>query len=119
MSKRVTSQSESKSPTMRVFAYRSGHLAFIEGQMTEGTAALSGALIVAVGPKDIVEPTVKGLARLAYDNETYLVPGCPEAGDDEDAAYKAFVVWFERVQAALAKRGVTLKSEARRMRSRR
>jgi hypothetical protein len=98
---------------MRVFAYRSGHLAFIEGPMTEGTAALSGALIVATGPKDIVEPTVKGLARLAYDNETYLVPGCPEAEDD-DAAYKAFVAWYERVQTALERRGVTMQPKTRR-----
>jgi len=53
-----------------VWAYRSGHLTFVEGATTNGTEALSGALIVAMGPKDIVEPTVKGLARLAYDNET-------------------------------------------------
>jgi hypothetical protein len=107
-------QSKSTSPTMRVFAYRSGHLAFIEGPMTEGTAALSGALIVATGPKDIVEPTVKGMARLAYDNETYLVPGCPEAGDDDDAAYKAFAAWFDWVQMALEKRGVTMQAKTRR-----
>lgn len=98
---------------MRVFAYRSGHLAFIEGAMSEGTAALSGALIVAVGPKDVVEPTVKGLARLSYDNETYLVPGCPEApDDDDDAALEAFAKWFDRVQVALRRRGVTGHSRA-------
>jgi hypothetical protein len=113
----VTGEEKSTSPTIRVWAYRSGHLAFVEGATTDGTEALSGALIVAMGPKDIVEPTVKGLARLAYDNETYLVPGCPEAGD-EDAALKAFTVWFDRVQVALAKHGVTLKSEAKRRRAR-
>lgn len=91
---------------MRVFGYRSGHLMFVEGPMAEGVASAAGALIVAVGPADIVGPTVRGLARLAYDNETYLVPGCPEAGDDEDAAFKAFMTWFGRVQAALARKGV-------------
>jgi hypothetical protein len=108
-----TVQSRSKAPTMRVFAYRSGHLIFVEGPMAEGVASAAGALIVAVGPADIVGPTVRGLARLAYDNETYLVPGCPEAeGDDE--AYKAFAAWFDRVQAALADKGVHLKPVSRR-----
>lgn len=109
----VTSEEKSTSPTMRVFAYRSGHLMFIEGPMAEGVATTAGALIVACGPADIVGPTVKGLARLAYDNETWLVPGCPEA-QDEDAALKAFTTWFDRVQAALEKKGVRLSSNPRR-----
>lgn len=76
-----------------------------------------GALLVAIGPADIVGPTVKGMARLAYDNETYLVPGCPEA-QNEDEAYKAFSKWFDWVQSALNKKGVHLSPPGKRRRTR-
>ena len=33
--------------------------------------------------------TIETWARLAYDNKTLLVPGVPEAKDDEDAALNA------------------------------
>lgn len=102
----ATSQSSSRAPTMRVFGYRSGQISFIEGAMGSRGMVTDGALLIAVGPADIVGPTVRGLARLAYDNETYLVPGCPEAQDDEDAAFKAFMAFHERVRTALARKGV-------------
>lgn len=96
-----TREETSASPTMRVAAFRSGHLVFMEGTCPDHRIP-AGALLVAVGPAHIVGPTVRGLARLAYDNETWLVPGCPEAEDD-DAAFKAFTTWFDRVQVALGR----------------
>jgi hypothetical protein len=102
---------------MRVFAYRSGHLMFVEGPMQNGVSVADGALLVAHGPADIVGPTVRAAARLAYDNETYLVPGCPEAESD-DEAFKAFTKWFDWVQSCLNKKGVYLSPPAKRRRKR-
>ncbi len=81
------------------YAFASGHIGFTE------SAVPNGALLLASGPKDVVEPTVRGMARLAYDNETLLVPGCPEA-ETRDAAFAAFTTFFERVQLALGKHGI-------------
>lgn len=84
---------------LTAFAFRSGHIGFV----TSGVPLPAGALYIARGPEHIVGPLVRGNARLAYDNETYLVPGCPEAEDDEQA-YQAFIKFFERIQESLQKR---------------
>lgn len=55
-------------------------------------------LLLARGRKAAIERVLAGCARLAYDNETWLVPGVPEA-DTNDAA----------VDAAMAFRGELLK----------
>lgn len=84
---------------LRAYAYRGGQIGFqrMSEPMPEGT------LLVAVGPERIVGPLVRGLARLAYDNETYLVPGVPETEDDEQA-FKAFMMFFDRVRIALERK---------------
>lgn len=83
---------------IRAYAFASGQIGFTN------SAVPSGALIVAHGPEDVVKPIVSGLARLSYDNETLLVPGCPEA-ETQTAAYEAFSKFFDRVQLQLGKRG--------------
>lgn len=84
---------------VRVYAYQSGQIGFAPAS----ERVPDGALVLAYGYETIVAPTVRGLARLAYDNETYLVPGCPEAQSD-DEAFRAFMIFQERVRTALDRR---------------
>jgi len=50
--------------------------------------------------------TVSVVARLAYDNETLLVPGAPEAKSD-DAALEAVVTFVKAVETRLKERVMT------------
>lgn len=84
---------------LTAFAFRSGHIGFV----TSGVPLPAGALYIARGPEHIVGPLVRGNARLAYDNETYLVPGCPEA-ETEEQAFQAFMTFFGRIRDALVRR---------------
>ena len=52
------------------------------------------------GPKKAVEDAIAGAARLAYDNETWLVPGIPELRDeygdiDQMKAMDALHAWVD------------------------
>lgn len=83
--------------TARAWCYRSGELVF-------GEDAPEGVIVIA----EVRGPTVEQLrekletrARLAYDGETLLVPGIPEAKDG-DAALKALAAWRDWALAALA-----------------
>lgn len=98
---------------IRAYAFASGEIGFT------GNALPNGALLLAYGPVDIVRDTVEGNARRAYDNETLLVPGCPEA-ETQTAALEAFTKFFERVQLQLGKYGIgqTLPQKQRAARSR-
>lgn len=84
---------------VRAYAYQSGQIGFAPGN----APVPDGALVFAYGLESIIAPTVRGLARLAYDNETYLVPGCPEAENDTEAL-KAFMTFQDRVRVAIARR---------------
>lgn len=81
---------------MMAYAYRSGQIGFA-GSVPDG------ALFIAKGPEKVIGPMIRGLARLAYDNETYLVPGVPEAEDD-DRALKALLTFMDRVKIATMRR---------------
>ena len=81
------------------YAYRSGQIGFTSPR--EGIP--NGALFIARGPTTVVGPLVRGNARLAYDNETYLVPGCPEA-TTETEAFEAFMRFFERIRNAMLRK---------------
>jgi hypothetical protein len=84
---------------IRAYAFASGHIGFTD------SALPNGALLLAYGPEDVVRSTVEGNARRAYDNETLLVPGCPET-ETQTAALEAFAKFFERVQLKLGKHGI-------------
>ena len=64
---------------MKIYCYRSGEIGFALHQVP------SGAIAIAQAPHGIAERAVHGSARLAYDNQTWLVPGIPEARDEEKA----------------------------------
>jgi hypothetical protein len=71
------------------FCYASGHIGF-------GTALPDGALeITRHSDKQTLLKVVEGTARLAYDNKTWLVPGIPEASNENEKlkALRAYRVW--------------------------
>jgi hypothetical protein len=84
---------------IRAYAFASGQIGFTNSALPKG------ALLLAYGPEEIVRSTVRGNARLAYDNETLLVPGCTEA-EIQAQAYEAFTKFFDRVQSQLGKHGM-------------
>lgn len=59
-----------------------------------------GALVIAKGPVNLIDPLISGMARHTYDGSTLLVPGVPEASDD-DAAWEALMTFQRRVMEAL------------------
>lgn len=71
--------------TLYSYCYRSGEIEF-------GDHVPDGALPVLHGRPAHVRRTVSVRARLAHDGETLLVPGVPEAVDDDAAiaAYQRF-----------------------------
>jgi hypothetical protein len=77
--------------------------AWAKGLIEFGTEVPEGALpIYAVVGADeqkvaLLRENVEVLSRLAYDGETLLVPGIPEAAD-EHAAYDALIRFNSRVK---------------------
>lgn len=60
---------------MKAYCYASGQIEFTNGEVP------SGGIMFATGPKKKLVPFVEVKARHAYDGETLLVPGVPEAPD--------------------------------------
>lgn len=56
---------------------------FASGEIGFGPTVPAGALPIVDGPDADVHRVIAGTARLAYDNETWLVPGIPEGEGDE------------------------------------
>lgn len=69
---------------------------FASGQIDFSTRIPEGALPIAEGPDKPLRDFISGVARHAYDGETLLVPGVPEAEDQLKAveALQAFVAWI-------------------------
>ncbi len=80
---------------MYAFCYRSGQIKF-------GKSIPAGALIIAKGPERPLREMIEGKARLAYDNETLLVPGIPEAESEQEARV-ALAVFVSRINRSLSK----------------
>jgi len=60
-----------------------------------------GALPIVIGRRAKLEGLIR-LARLAYDNTTWLVPGVPEAGNDDERAMRAVERFAELCEHRLA-----------------
>jgi hypothetical protein len=58
-----------------------------------------GRIAFAKGERDKLVELVEGTCRLAYDNETFLIPGVPECGDDQRAACSALIAFRDRLAA--------------------
>lgn len=48
-----------------------------------------GVLVLATGKREKLEAVLSAIARHSYDGETLLVPGLPEAADDDQAQIAA------------------------------
>ena len=72
------------------FCYRSGEIGFAETVLDRP----DGTIRVCASQKSVarLRLIVAARARHAYDGQTLLVPGVPEAADD-DAAFEAMVRW--------------------------
>lgn len=74
---------------------------FVDGAVGFARDIPVGALPIASGPKKVLENEMIVLCRLAYDGETLLVPGVPEA-NDQIAGVDALLRFKDR----LRKRGI-------------
>ncbi|MEW5728459.1 MAG: host nuclease inhibitor protein [Pseudomonadota bacterium] len=72
---------------MKAFAYASGEIVFASDR-PEGT------LPIASGPERVLKNFISVRARHAYDGETLLVPGVPEANNERDR-FEALRRWGE------------------------
>ena len=68
------------------------------GVIEFGETVPEGALGLGDGPKEWLRDCVAAWGRLAYDNETWLVPGVPEA-EDQGAALGAVIAFRGRLMA--------------------
>ena len=64
---------------MHAFCWASGQIEF-------GRSVPKGAIAIASGPAAAVRKLVIPTSRMAYDGKTLLVPGVPEAADQDEAA---------------------------------
>ena len=75
-------------------ANRSGVISInMSGKMPKGD------LLIAVSCEKIFD-IIKGNCRLAYDNKTLLVPGIPEANNEQDAL-NALTKFCDRIKSRL------------------
>lgn len=77
---------------------------YADGVILFGRTVPAGALPIADGIESDLHRAIQGSARLAYDNETWLVPGVPEAGDQIEGV-DALIAFRTRVHAHLAVAG--------------
>jgi hypothetical protein len=77
-----------------ILSWRCGTVA-VESRKAEG------ALVLATGPRKRLQDALEVCARHAYDGKTLLVPGVPEAKDDQ-AAIKATLVFQTFLNVRLA-----------------
>ena len=75
------------------------------------------ALPIARGPRKKLIAAITGVARHAYDGETLLVPGVPEASD-QTAALDALLRFKEWIGPSFAKQGLDVEFPVARKRRR-
>lgn len=74
---------------MIAYCWRTGRIDF-------GRSVPEGAIKVAQGPAKKLRELISATARHAYDGETLLIPGIPEADSDKHAgdALEQFINWI-------------------------
>lgn len=85
----------------RAYAWRSGAIDVSNGRTPKGAIKLvtfRSRRAALVGTR-----VIEAIARHAYDGTTILVPGIPEADNDDDAL-NALLRWSERLSSRLARR---------------
>src|SRR5258708_39054448 len=91
--------------TMIAFCYASGQICF-------GTQCPGGALPIAKGEHKTLMDFIGAVSRHAYDGETLLVPGVPEA-EDQRAGLDALVKFTAWISTRLPKGIETVNSKSR------
>lgn len=81
---------------MKAYCYASGEIEF-------GRNVPEGALLIAKAPVKILRPIIEVVARHAYDGTTLLVPGIPEA-PDQNVGIDALRRFREQVRIRLDRR---------------
>lgn len=85
------SHSASRPTRVAAYCFRSGQIRF-----NCPSRVPKGAITLLCGPRKEVFRTIRQTARLAYDNQTWLVPGIPEA-INEEAAFSALETYADRI----------------------
>jgi len=75
------------------------------GRIAFGQSVPSGQLMIASGPREKLVEMVSGAARHAYDGETLLVPGVPEAESLTDGL-EALLRFRDRIRAYFERNGL-------------
>jgi hypothetical protein len=79
---------------------------YASGQIEIGRRVPKGALSLRLrGPRKKLEDFLAGCARLAYDNDTWLVPGVPEA-PNQKVALDALFRFCERTEKSAKQAGL-------------
>lgn len=77
--------------------------AWATGRIDFGQRMPSGALPIAKGPARKLRGVIAATARLSYDGKVWLVPGVPEA-PNENAAVDALIAYGKAVESRLEAR---------------
>lgn len=85
---------------MHAYCWANGHIEF-------GRKVPEGAIRFASGPAAVLRRAIEPAARLAYDNETLLVPGIPEAADQSTAG-DALACWLDRRRVGWEAKGLAV-----------
>ena len=80
---------------MKAYAWKSGKIEF-------GRKTPEGAMTITVGPAKHIKHVISAIARHAYDGVTLLVPGIPEAANEDDAL-DAFIAFQDLIMPSLSK----------------
>lgn len=75
--------------TSIAICYRSGEIEIVSAGLT----LPEGVIAFATGPRERLEQIISARARHSYHAELYLVPGLPEAEDDD--AVSALTAWLD------------------------
>ncbi|SBW11976.1 hypothetical protein KL86APRO_20381 [uncultured Alphaproteobacteria bacterium] len=78
---------------------------FADGTIEFGPRIPDGALPIAAGPDNTLRREIGVKARLAYNNETLLVPGVPEALD-QMSGVNALIAWIAWASPSWRKAGL-------------
>lgn len=85
---------------MRAYCFASGKIDF-------GRKVPDGAILIATGPAATLRSAIGPAARLAYDNNTLLVPGVPEA-ENQQKAGDALAGWVDWRRKGWTDKGLTV-----------
>lgn len=81
---------------MKAFVWKSGQINIAE-------IVPDGAIEIAIGPDEVLRTSIINTCRIAYDSQTCLVPGIPEA-INSDAALDALFTYKKHLNTDLSRR---------------